>query len=488
MPARSHVIRRQFLEVELEGTESDGVALQRRLAALCQDWLMPALEAVFDRLVPDDEYWTIDRLEIDLGSLRPEAFERGFVDAVTHEVERYLRDQAPRPGRRSAATSPERNTAGDAIERRSEGQGLRDAFLFFLHTGVLPWWFRLPQGTTLEAAVRDSWRTESGAGLLLDFSAALAAAIASPAVRTRLARQFSPDFLYSLLATGAPECAAAARAVVAESGASGVADGGLARWIEQVWQTAFVMWAAGERPTAETLVVETARSGPPDAGWLRSLPPRFARLLRDESRGRAEPTGKAGPEMPGVRKSASAVPDARAGRDDQGPRIELNEGVYVSNAGIVLLHPFLPRFFEALGIAREGALLQPERALHLLHFLATGQRVAPEYDLLIAKLLCNVPPETPVGARVELTTAEEDEVSALLAAVIRHWDALGDTSPDALRNTFLVRPGKLSRRGGDDLLQMEALSFDVLLDRLPWTIGLIQLPWMARALWVEWLP
>jgi hypothetical protein len=75
---------------------------------------------------------------------------------------------------------------------------------------------------------------------------------------------------------------------------------------------------------------------------------------------------------------------------------------------------------------------------------------------------------------------------ALLAAVIGHWSALGDTSPDALRGTFLARPGKLSRRGDEDLLQLEPQAFDVLLGQLPWGIGTVFLPWMKRFLWVEW--
>ena len=64
---------------------------------------------------------------------------------------------------------------------------------------------------------------------------------------------------------------------------------------------------------------------------------------------------------------------------------------------------------------------------------------------------------------------------------------MGDASIEGLRGTFLVRPGKLFRRdSGDDVLQVEGRSFDILLDRLPWGIGTIQLPWMKRILWVEW--
>jgi len=75
----------------------------------------------------------------------------------------------------------------------------------------------------------------------------------------------------------------------------------------------------------------------------------------------------------------------------------------------------------------------------------------------------------------------------LLQAVIGHWDALRNTTPDGLRGTFLTRPGKLSQRpDGDYLLQVESQSFDILLERLPWGIGVVKLPWMERMLWVEW--
>jgi hypothetical protein len=176
----------------------------------------------------------------------------------------------------------------------------------------------------------------------------------------------------------------------------------------------------------------------------------------------------------------------RRHRDEPVTEIDLEEGIFLNCAGVVLLHPFLPRFFEGLGIAQDSKLLQVDRALGLLHFLATGNRIAPEYELVLAKLLCNLPLDTPVESRIELTAAEIDEAEAMLCAVIRHWDALGDVSVDALRGSFLVRPGKLSRRGDDYVLQVEQRAYDILIDRLPWGISLVQLPWMQRLLWVEW--
>jgi hypothetical protein len=162
------------------------------------------------------------------------------------------------------------------------------------------------------------------------------------------------------------------------------------------------------------------------------------------------------------------------------------QGIYIGNAGLVLLHPFLPRLFDALGVSGDRRLLQPGRALALLHFLASGQPQAPEYELALPKLLCQLPLTANVDAGIVLDAAACDEAQALLAAVIGHWTALRDTSPDGLRGTFLLRPGKLSMRDGEWLLQVETQGADVLLGELPWGISAIQLPWMERILWVEW--
>ena len=95
---RTHIIRRQFLEVVVQGTESEGFALQDRLMRLCQERLNPALEGVLDRWTSADEHWTIDRLDIDAGSFDREGLERGLVEAVTRAIEQNLRERAPCPG------------------------------------------------------------------------------------------------------------------------------------------------------------------------------------------------------------------------------------------------------------------------------------------------------------------------------------------------------------------------------------------------------
>src|SRR6185295_6214422 len=57
-----------------------------------------------------------------------------------------------------ALSTPAAAEVRGAIERRTDAESVREAFLHFLATGTLPWWFRLPAGRSLEEAISASWR------------------------------------------------------------------------------------------------------------------------------------------------------------------------------------------------------------------------------------------------------------------------------------------------------------------------------------------
>ncbi|MCI4176515.1 contractile injection system tape measure protein, partial [Dickeya dianthicola] len=82
--------------------------------------------------------------------------------------------------------------------------------------------------------------------------------------------------------------------------------------------------------------------------------------------------------------------------------------------------------------------------------------------------------------------AARDTLDALLAAILQHWNALGHTSVDGLRQTFLQREGTLWRQADSWKLEVVAGPFDMLLDRLPWRYSTIKYPWMDRPLHVVW--
>jgi hypothetical protein len=164
--------------------------------------------------------------------------------------------------------------------------------------------------------------------------------------------------------------------------------------------------------------------------------------------------------------------------------------IYISNAGVVLLHPFLVELFHHLNWLKDKKDFEDEifreKAVHMLGWLATGQEEIPENDLIVPKVLCGMALEYPVDRVVLLTEEDKLKGMRLLEAVLKHWQALKGTGPDGLRQAFLTRQGKLSRTGTDWKLHIENNTIDILLDRLPWGISMIKLPWMPQMLHVKW--
>lgn len=197
----------------------------------------------------------------------------------------------------------------------------------------------------------------------------------------------------------------------------------------------------------------TASQSPTEAPDAISLPPVTARLLAPEDE-----------EAPGLR---------------------------VHMAGLVLLHGYLPRLFEACRIMFDahGRITPPclARAAALLHRLATGREEIHEFELDLVKPLLGLGPDSllPVAQGL-LDEADAEECAALIAAVITHWSVLRGTSPDGLRISFLQRQGLLHDDGQHWQLHVESESFDVLLAQLPWGISLIKLPWMTKPIFTDW--
>jgi hypothetical protein len=165
------------------------------------------------------------------------------------------------------------------------------------------------------------------------------------------------------------------------------------------------------------------------------------------------------------------------------------EALYVDNAGLVLVWPFLTRYFNAVGLLRDGCFTSPaaqERAVLLLHYVATGSVDAPEQQLVVPKLLAGWRDGDPVGSSIDLTENERRETGDLLASILENWSALKGTSADGFRGAFLQREGRLARGESGWELLVARVGYDVLLDRLPWGISLVVLPWMPQPLFVEW--
>lgn len=169
------------------------------------------------------------------------------------------------------------------------------------------------------------------------------------------------------------------------------------------------------------------------------------------------------------------------------------DGLPVHNAGLVICWPFLRTWMGRLELIEGTAFRSPghvARAIGLLELVASGDPRPPEYRLALNKVLCGLDPDADwlVDELAEGPPAanERIECDGLLDAVIARAPILGKMSHDGLRGSFLLRLGMLRRDPAGWLLRVERTGYDVVLDRFPWPIGLVKLPWMPAPMQVDW--
>lgn len=554
----NHIVREAYLHIDFNGNEREASALQNELIRLCNGWLFPALDCVFDGFSPPDTVYSFDRLELDANVIRLDRLQNDLVAAVTGEIEKILHEHT-----RNFASA--RESSSSNVQHKTVSDNVEDAFLFFLETGRLPWFVALSPGATLETQLVKTWKKHPpGSGSLNR----LRVILRQPAARTRLVRQFSETFLLKCLDYSDTHLHEAVQPLLSLVKNAGLPGQEIGEIMQHIWERIVFQIADGSSPELPQFMHDVWVSWPTNSSVRIELTAAIQQIRPDlpflpehdnlvESGGsekhpiievirqilrRSNVSDKSAKQFEHLILQAlaeeavnrtftplslvqlvwqtvtddflrdellpvfdtqwpgSALESDVIGRD-RNPggvstsksthhpdnSISVGDGVYIENAGLVVLHPFLPQFFTALGIAQDEELLDTERALCLLHFLTTGQTTAPEYELILPKILCNVPIASPVAMNVQLTLDELDEAAALLEAVIRHWVALKNTGVDGLRGTFLMRSGKVVRQeDGDWHLTVENKAFDILMDRLPWGIGMIKLPWMERMLWVDW--
>jgi hypothetical protein len=471
-----HRVRRQTWRLCVASPPA-AFAARARFRAEVED-LLPAFGRAFDAWAPGDTVLRIPRLEL---SLRVRS-----LDELAAKLAEALRREAPAP----AAPAP-RAAAADA---------LRD-LLHYLATGRLEWHAAHAEPAVAAAALRETLREALPAAVRAAPSGATAFEAAAhfwirllellplerwPEAATLVQRREArkpaaagaPDTSASAAAgpaPAAPELLAAIGAIVhARASIGGRAALALA---------AAVLASAPLRALAAGRVREMLARLAGAAAPLETPEP----VARHFASRAPAPVLSPNPEAPRARARPQAPrpTGARAGAPEARPF-----ALMADNAGLVILHPFLPRLFESCELHAPGGRFAPHalaRAAALLHWLAHGRDEVHEFELPVVKVLLGLRPDDPLAAGAGLVGARErDEGGALLRAAIAHWKALGATSIDGLRIAFLQRRAALRDEEDGWHLQPERESFDVLLERLPWSFSTVKLPWMTRPLYTDW--
>ena len=209
----------------------------------------------------------------------------------------------------------------------------------------------------------------------------------------------------------------------------------------------------------------------------------------DLDRSGESPTQERTETTPPVSPAQSYAQREACAEHKVGTSLHGGEAIYLNGAGCIILHPFLEELFRSNDLLAVSAFCNAaarERAVRLLAYLTFGDELTPEYELLLPKLLCGMAWEEPL-APIELTDAERTACDQLLRAVLTHWRALKSNSIDWMREQFFLRAAKLERLESHWRLTVERRAQDVLLDGLPWGLGVVGLPWMQGRVYVHWM-
>ena len=164
----------------------------------------------------------------------------------------------------------------------------------------------------------------------------------------------------------------------------------------------------------------------------------------------------------------------------------------ISNAGLVILFPFLPMLFMRLNMLSQdrrdfNSNESKVRAIFILqHLMASEDREYDEKDLFLNRLLINYPFNEPLPKRMELNQDELNTIDSLLEAAKTNWEKMRNTSMRGFQEAFLRRAVFIEKTEREWVLTVEERAFDILLDSIPWSYKLVRLPWMENILKVNW--
>ena len=504
-----HRIRRQRWTVHT-GSAAEAFAWRQLLRDQGQDLLLPLLETAFDAAASGDRVIHLPKLELKVIINAVNQPPEGLLELIAQQ----LREQLPIALR--AAAPPSLTTSW----QESAGPKSRfDILLHYLRCGSVPWQeasaTAAERASALTATCRAAWPQ------LLDY---LRGHLESSPFYFRLLQLLSAAEGISLISALAERLPPPWRTMLVRWGSLVFEEQDtppsryrrfllsadlLSKWLPREERTVspkfFSLALEAIPPDQRQVWHELLASLPELAGFLPQ--PQTPDVVRE-----GEPTSVAA-EMsePSHEVSPEEGTTADAGRHralfpptvseplppfepdfsrDQRPSADLFP-LLVQQAGLILLHPFIPRFFENTAVIEPGNPRLPAaalpRAAALLHFLATGADEVYEFELGLIKVLLGLHPESPLPiCRGLVESADQEEAEGLLQAAITHWSALKNTSSPGLRAAFLQRRALLREADYGWQLHVERRPFDLLLEQLPWSISIVKLPWMTKAIYTEW--
>jgi len=514
------IIRKERVKIRTDDVQLALRARQHFNDALQYD-LIRILEKVFSQFSFPDGYTNISKISIDLGILTAQDFEQDFLRLFESKLISELRKYVVKQGdyidtelkHRNEQNTRDSFSDTPAIYHSRKQQQFA-ALMYFIQNGIFPWWYKKDLQTPEE--LLDNLTEEETKALLLKI-------LTLPETDADAARRKVCDRIFIHLPAGKHEKLILALVALRHSDELTASSNTLINnkssltqlfsiSVKDLHKQLFYFFSVNKATGNSNVVVEFF-SFLKEARNI-SLPILINKLetvivddleFKDELKKFTKPgaeikSGVAAAERrPGAEKENGPVRYHQEGLSAKNkpkhkpkytPAQPEEEGIYVNNAGLVLLHPFLPVFFTKLELLNDMqqfvSVSAQQKAAVLLYYLQCNKEQYKEWEMALNKIICGIVSDDVLSEDIVLSEKEKDECQALLQTVADYWEALKGASTEALQNTFILREGKISWKEDYWLLQIERTAVDILLERLPWGFATIKLPWLNHLIYTEW--
>lgn len=498
--ANNHIIQKQVLEVEMENP-SDAFEFRNRLGEVFQDLILPQLTVLFDELGETKTY-RIEAMHIDAGIIARQNWEHLLTEKIIAEVRQAIQlenpiwvREKPKPKNTTLIFEQLPNNVNRESEKHSRNREdeqtldndqakveFYNVFEEYLRTGNVSWYahdipklrqgfeeYILPEITTVKR-LADYLQTASESALLR-----LIYLLPSPLLNKLLQVLLSgahPEFIHDFQSLQSTIEQVLLNSTTKELSIKKGLYLPVFKWLAYGQHVQIQSFIAAEvfhyfKDIQPDLLPEVLKQDRDKSNALLNL-------LRENFKADSN------------EKRIEKIPEAKQDKEEQpGER-------FIENAGLIMLHPFLPQLFQEVKLTVDNVFIDEQsrmKAIMLTHFLATGIAEAEDYELSIEKLLCGLQPNEPIVCDIELLDSDIKEANDLLAQIIQLWKQNGvqvNGTIEGFQQSFLQRQGKLNQKRDDWKLQVQQLPYDVVLSSLPWSISMIKTVWMKGMLWIEW--
>lgn len=514
---------------------------QNTISQLYRDDLMPLINEIFDDICDTSTHVRIDRLEIDLGGVTSRNLKEDFKQSLREQLKEELLNNMQKAHHINHPKGNQSNDVSVTPEKASD----RELFTFFIKTGQLPWWTGESHIQSFEKLALKLLNEQAEALFKV-----LSVLLPYKQYRKRIIYQLSDEILQKFIELKQPTIAEQITRLHKDfyriHQYRQIVPLNRANFRFTLWQHAFEFWlfpdnnissktgsfnlshieselegvssrySAGDQNASQNSITSyliyvinelvpksenymnqgSSKQNKPIKSLIQTLWQITDDLnIQDHSLGKILHLINELPasdfnetKMDNQIENQLNMADKEAEMEKQS-MLSTEDAFEIHNAGLVIIAPFLPNFFDSLGLLEKKAFVTDEAAQQaalLLQYIVMKEIEIPEYDLLLNKLLCGLAVDTPLPRSFEISDIEKEEVENLLHSVIAYWEALKNTSAEAFRQTFLLKDGMLSEEMNGWKLTVERSTVDTLLDKLPWGISIIKLPWADKMILVEW--